>query len=210
MQVARCFPKYHLEFGLTESDDDDDLFEEFPDRPIRDLTRLRKHIQETWRSRPNPYTEKQYIIWKPQFPMDKTNYALSMYQSKFYQNRCFCQMCKSLTPYRYIERNDIERNPAFAWEQMYLNLCLNCSKDYKLLRNNEVIWQQFLSNIMKINPMTDGSFEVPIGSSSKSITFTATHLAEVQEIFKNEGWGANAPKRKPILGQSERDDMLPL
>ena len=115
-------------------------------------------------------------------------------------------MCKSLTPYRYIERNDIERNPAFAWEQMYLNLCLNCSKDYKLLRNNEVIWQQFLSNIMKINPMTDGSFEVPIGSSSKSITFTATHLAEVQEIFKNEGWGPNAPKRKPILGQSERDE----
>ncbi len=198
--------KYHLEFGLTGSDDDDDLYEEFPERPIRDLTRLRKHIQETWRSRPNPYTEKQYIIWKPQFPIDKTNYTLSMYQSKSYQNRCFCQMCKRLKPYCYIERNEIERNPAYAWEQMYLNLCLNCSKDYKLLRNNKVIWQQFLSKIMKINPMTDGSFEVPIGSSSKSITFTATHLAEVQEIFKNEGWGANAPKRKPILGQSERDE----
>lgn len=196
--------KYRLEFGLTGSNDDDDLFEEFPERPVRDLTRLKKNIHDTWCSSPNPYTEKRYIVWKPKFSMDKTNYALNMYQSTFNQNKCFCQMCKRLTPHRYIERNDIERNPAYAWKQMYLNLCLNCSKDYKLLRNNEVIWQQFLSNIMRINPMTDGVFEVPIGGAS--ITFTATHLAEVQEIFKTEGWGDKAPKRKPILGKSEKDE----
>lgn len=49
--------------------------------------------------------------------------------------------------------------------------------------------------------------EIPIASST--ITFTGTHLAEIQEIFNFQGWGENAPKRNPILGNSdggEEDD----
>ncbi len=41
----------------------------------------------------------------------------------------------------------------------------------------------------------------------ETITFTATHLAEIQEIFKNQGWGAKAPKRKPVLGNSVDNEV---
>ena len=113
-------------------------------------------------------------------------------------------MCRKRTPLRYIERNDIEKNPAYAWEQMYLSLCLQCSKDYILLRNNNVIWKQFIDCIMNVDVLADSVFEIPIGG--KTVTFTATHLAEIQEIFKNEGWGDKAPKRKPIKGKSIDDE----
>ena len=94
-------------------------------------------------------------------------------------------------------------DPAYAWEQMYLNLCLTCSKDYTLLRNNDAIWQQFVENIIYADVLSGGNVDIPIGAGS--ITFTATHLAEIQEIFKNEGWGSNAPRRNPIMGTSEEN-----
>lgn len=196
--------KYHLEFGIVDRDEGDDPYEEFPERPVQNFTRLKKHIADKWKSHRNPYIEKKFIVWKPKYAMDKANYSFSMYQSTFNPNKCFCQMCKKPVSSRYIERNDIEKNPAYAWEQMYLNLCLNCSKDYKLLRNNEIIWQQFVKSIMGANPLKDGAVEIPIGG--ESVTFTATHLAEVQEIFRNEGWGDKTPKRKPVLGNSDGNE----
>ena len=51
---------------------------------------------------------------------------------------------------------------------------------------------------------SEGSIDVPIGTGS--ITFTATHLAEVQEIFRNEGWGDSAPRRIPTKGSSIEDE----
>ena len=73
-----------------------------------------------------------------------------------------------------------------------------------LLKNNDTIWQQFVQSIMRANPLNEGSVEIKIGG--ESVTFTATHLAEVQEIFRNESWGGKAPKRKPVLGKTEDDE----
>lgn len=196
--------KYNLEFAENSNERSDDPYEEFPERPVNNASRLKMHIANAWQKRRNPYVEKQYIVWKPEISMDKDKYSFSMYQSVFNKSKCFCQMCKRLTPKRYIERNDIEKNPVYAWEQMHLNLCLNCSKDYKLLRNNEAVWRRFVKEIMAANVMHVGAIEIPIGEGS--VTFTATHLAEIQEIFKNEGWGENAPRRKPILGRSVNDE----
>ena len=151
----------------------------------------------------NPYVEKQYIQWKPKYALDKKNYAYSMYQSMFSENRCFCQMCRQKVHKKYIERNDIEKAPAYAWNQMYLNLCLTCSKDYISMRYNDIVWGEFINAIMAVKPSTAGKFEVPIGNST--ITFTATHIAEVQEILKTQGWGKKAPKRVPKLGKSIED-----
>ena len=86
-----------------------------------------------------------------------------------------------------------------------MNLCLTCSKDYKLLRGNDVIWQQFVNGIMKADALSCGAVEIPIGGAS--IAFTATHIAEVQEIFRSEGWGEKAPVRKPIKGNSVDDEV---
>ena len=84
-------------------------------------------------------------------------------------------------------------------------ISITCSKDYILLRHNDILWQSFINQIMAVNPLSAGSFEIPIGALS--VTFTATHLAEIQEIFKNQGWGAKAPKRKAVLGNSVDDEV---
>ena len=193
-----------MEFGVGGEDDDEDPYEEFPEKPVKDIKRLRKHIRDKWTNNRNPYIERTYIQWKPKYPLTKSEYTLSMYKSIYNEKKCFCQMCRRVFPTRYIERNDIERNPVYAWDQMYLNLCLNCSKDYILLRYNDVIWQQFIDNIMAADIRSEGSIDVPIGTGS--ITFTATHLAEVQEIFRNEGWGDSAPRRIPTKGSSIEDE----
>ena len=87
---------------------------------------------------------------------------------------------------------------------MYLSLCLRCSKDYILLRNNEVVWRKFIDEIMSADAAEDGAIDISI--DDRTISFTATHLAEIQEIFKTQGWGKNAPKREPKLGRSEGNE----
>ncbi|MDO4840026.1 MAG: hypothetical protein Q3990_05060, partial [Desulfovibrionaceae bacterium] len=98
------------------------------------------------------------------------------------EDKHFCQMCQKKTSSRYIERNNIERKPQFAWEQMYLCLCLKCSKDYILLRNDDTISEEFIRHIEYADVMESGVVEIPIGD--RTIKFTATHLAEIQEILK--------------------------
>lgn len=93
-----------------------------------------------------------------------------------------------------------DETPVYTWNQMYLNLCLTCSKDYIYRRNNDIVWKKFITALMKATPNSIGKVEIPL--EDKSITFTATHLAEVQEIFKAQGWGRKAPERKPKLGKS--------
>lgn len=193
--------KYQLEFGA--GGDDDNVYEEFPELTIKNISSLKSHIQSLWKNSKNPYVEKQYIQWKPKYPLDKKNYAYGMYQSMFSENHCFCQMCKKKVHKKYIERNDIEKAPAYAWNQMYLNLCLNCSKDYIYMRNNDVIWKEFVSSIMNMKISNAGKCEIPMGD--KTITFTDMHLAEVQEILRTQGWGNKAPKRFPKLGNSVED-----
>lgn len=157
--------------------------EEFPGRAVKDIKRLHEHIIKEWVERPNPIIEKQVIQKKPKYPLNNANYALSMYESSQNKDMCFCQMCKKITNIRYVERNNVEKEPEFAWDQMYLNLCLKCSKDYIYLRSNEVIWHQFISNIIEVDVLEDENFEISI--SDTTISFTATHLAEIQEIYRN-------------------------
>ena len=193
--------KYRLGFAVTE-ETDDDPDETFPSRRVKDPERLKTSIRKLWRQ-PNPYVEKRYIRWTPKAPVAQQNYTDSMYKSRS-SEMSFCQMCKKKYPKRYTERNSIEKLPAFAWAQMHLNLCLNCSKDYILRRNNDVLWNKFITAILSANPLGRGTVDIPIGD--KTVTFTATHLAEVREILRTEGWGKNAPQRKPELGTSPEDE----
>ena len=195
--------QYNLEFGIDNFEDEDDYYEEFPELSVKNMSSLHKHIKTLWKSSKNPYVEKQLIQWKPKLSLNKEDYAYSMYQSRLNKTKCFCQMCRQKISKKYIEHNNIEKTPAYAWNQMHLNLCLNCSKDYTYMRNNNVIWNSFIDAIMEVDPESAGKIEIPIGD--KSITFTATHIAEVQEIFKTQGWGEKAPKRVPKLGYSEED-----
>ena len=100
------------------------------------------------------------------------------------ERNCFCQMCQEIVPKIYIEKNNVQKNPKYGWEQMYLSLCLKCSKDFILLRNIDSVWDNFIARILTQNVENAENVEIPIGD--KRITFTATHLAEIQTILQLE------------------------
>lgn len=178
--------KYNLEWAIeTEDPDDDDDYEEFPERPVTNPGRLKSHVLEQC-SNPNPYIDivREVTDHKPQRTFDPAPYTSSMYRSAYSEDKHFCQMCQKKTSSRYIERNNIEKKPKYAWEQLYLCLCLKCSKDYVYLRNNDTIWKEFIRQIRYADVMESGVIEIPIGD--RTITFTATHLAEIQEILKEQ------------------------
>ena len=66
----------------------------------------------------------------------------------------------------------------------YLSLCLNCSKDYVYLRNNPTVWKNFIAEILSVDITNQSTIEIEI--ADRTIAFTATHLAEIQEIFRLE------------------------
>ena len=93
-------------------------------------------------------------------------------------------MCQEIVSKIYIEKNNVQKNPKYGWEQMYLSLCLRCSKDFILLRNIDSVWDNFIARILTQNVENVENVEIPIGD--KRITFTATHLAEIQTILQLE------------------------
>jgi hypothetical protein len=175
--------KYNLEYLVDISDDDDD-YEDFPGRAVNNLQKLRKHVRDQFRTNPNPYVEKQQTVHVPKNPVNKVTYTTAMYASENNSQKCFCQMCQKIVPKTHIERNDVQKNPEYGWDQMYLNLCLNCSKDYILLRNNNSVWDKFTKNILASDVEDEETVYVSIGN--KELAFTAIHLAEIQTILKLE------------------------
>ena len=175
--------KYNLQWLVqtAESNDDDDFDEDFPTRKVADIKKLKKHVRDQFKYSPNPYVMKTREVREPQSAVNKEAYTTSMYQSRYNENKCFCQMCKRLVSKTYIERNDVQKEPKYGWSQMYLSLCLTCSKDYVLLRNNHNVWSHFIEDIAAADLEDVGAVDIEIGD--RTITFTATHLAEIQEIL---------------------------
>lgn len=103
-----------------------------------------------------------------------------------YQNakgdKCFCQMCRRLKEKRYIEVNNLELNPKYYWAEMRIALCLECSKRFKDDRSNSSFYSRFLDAVKAANPFSNEP--VTIDCLNDQITFTQTHLAEIQQIFR--------------------------
>lgn len=175
--------KYNLQYLVNVSDEDEE-YEDFPGRVVLNLQKLKKIVRKQYETNPNPYVEKQQIVHIPKYPVNKEAYTIAMYGSEYNSKKCFCQMCQKLVPKTYIERNDVQKSPKYAWEQMYLSLCLNCSKDYILLRNNSEVWKKFIGNILNEDIEDEETVRIPIGN--KELAFTAIHLAEIQAIFELE------------------------
>ena len=174
--------KFNLQYLISTSDDDE--YEDFPGREVTNLQKLRKHVRDMFNKSPNPYVEKKRVVREPQSPVNKEAYTTDMYGSEYSEHKCFCQMCQKIVPKTHIERNDVQKQPKYGWDQMYLSLCLNCSKDYILLRNNNAVWEKFITNILEANVEDEETIWVPIGN--KELAFTAVHLAEIQAIFELE------------------------
>lgn len=137
--------KYNLQWCIVD-DSDNDEDEDFPGKSVVNLQRLKEQIHSQFQSNPNPIEEEQITVRKPKYSIDeeKRNYTNAMYPSEVNVHKYFCQMCGNRFLEKYIERNGVQKNPQYGWKQMYLSLCLECSKDYTLLRNNDTVWEPFI------------------------------------------------------------------
>ena len=63
--------------------------------------------------------------------------------------------------------------------EVYLSL-----KDYILLRNNNAVWEKFITSILETD--VEGEETVWVSIGNKELAFTAIHLAEIQAIFELE------------------------
>ncbi len=152
---------------------------DFPRHPVKDLDRLRKHIQQM---KFNKYQHIQRTRTEriPTFPFDDKSYTMQEY--KLDQGYQVCQMCGNANLRKYFEAITIEYEPEYAWEQMQLCLCLHCSKDYTLLRNNREIRGDFIKALANIE--LGNNEPVVVSLANKDVRFTATHIAELREIIK--------------------------
>ncbi len=175
--------KFNLQYYKEKSRQDADLYDEdFPGRVVKDIKRLRRHVADQFKNSPNPYVEHRRTVREPQNKVNTETYTTSMYASKNNEGKCFCQMCKRMVDMRYIERNDVQKKPTYGWEQMYLSLCLTCSKDYILLRNNKAVWEHFAQSIKEAKIEGEEIVEIEIGGE-QTISFTGIHIAEIQAIL---------------------------
>lgn len=177
--------KFNLQFLVGTMDDkEDDYDEDFPGKRVTDIKRLKNHIEVMFINYPNPYVYKKRIVREPYSKVNNHVYTTAMYGSQYNKKKCFCQMCRMRVKKTYIERNTIQKKPKYGWNQMYLCLCLTCSKDFVYLRNNSIVWKNFINDILSVDVTNKSTVE--IGIADRAIAFTATHLAEIQEIFRLE------------------------
>ena len=92
-------------------------------------------------------------------------------------------MCGRRKSRNLIEVNNLQRMLQIYFPQMRVALCLECSKIFEALRNNGKVRNTYLDTIRSIKIGSEGKINIPIGIDER-ITFTAKHLAEIQEILK--------------------------
>lgn len=178
--------KFNIEYLQITNQEIQQPDEDFPAREAPDLGRLKEKIKKEFKNNPNPYLPKEYTRWEPKNnPVDKGSYSKIMYGSSKHSRCSFCQMCGKPVSQTYIDYRTILLNPKYYWEQMQLNLCLKCSKDYILLRKEYSYYNEFIQNIRNADVESDDTVAISIGD--KEITFTSAHLAEVQAILKIDG-----------------------
>ena len=189
--------EYGLEYiTMQSSQDDDDL--EFPENPVSNMERLRKHIQ-TLLNHPIKIVARkvELTVHKAidssggEFGLDDRTVreqTLKKYTPDGVYGRCFCQMCRKVKPYEWMEVNNIIAAPRYFFPQTRVALCLECSKKFEAMRSANAPKgkrgrEDPFAAALKAARIVGGCVDVAIGK--ESIRFTATHLAEIQEILRS-------------------------
>lgn len=165
----------------------------FPDKPVRDKAQLIRHMKKVMNNPVTIFTAKvERSVLKGRRTDGATfelsgsearNNTLQIYTPEGARNIAFCQMCLRPKRYMLMEVNNLELKPKFYFPQTRVALCLECSKLFEALRDNPKIREEYIKAICSADVSSAGKIEIPVGHEN-SLTFTATHLAEVQEILK--------------------------
>ncbi len=189
--------KYDLEFAdksqYVREDGYEEEDEEFPHDGC-DINRIKSSIERQWADR-NPYVSTQVIEWNPKVNIlkERDEYSRSMYWNS-YRTKLFCQRCEKTFSEGFIKREEIEKEPKYAWKQMWLTLCLYCAKEFETFKKSDQNMKVWINNLLKNARYAYGNAEVDFEDTT--IKFTKTHLEEVKAILKIEGYPNSQEKRK--------------
>lgn len=185
---------YDLDYLFYGSYDISSYSLDFPSEQVGNREVLAAHIRKLWNTPVKIITVDEMCKVQKIETHDGKLYSydrsysrkimLNTYSPEGRNDLCFCQMCRTPKSKGYIEVNSIKSSPKYFFSQLRIALCLECSKRFESLRHKEFIEKQFLKNIMEYVISNESTIEIPIGSND-TITFTAKHLAEIQEILKH-------------------------
>ena len=181
--------RYHL--GALQKQEYFTEPDEFPNEPIRNLNALQNSINNAPLQRIIK-EERTRIVDCIQQENGTTelfdkNYARREILRRYTpigKNYCICQMCLKGKPNHLMEVNNLQSKPKFYWPEMRLALCLECSKNFEVLRSDVTWSHKFEQAILAVNCSIPSPAEVPIGNST--ITFTQMHLAQIQMILRKK------------------------
>jgi len=111
---------------------------------------------------------------------------LANYEAMENRDFCFCQMCRKAKRKAYIEVTCIQQEPSLFLPQIYLSLCLECSKRFQGLRATKKsnFSRELFSKITNARITGSGTVTVDMEDSfDLSLSFTETHLAEIQAVL---------------------------
>ena len=185
--------EYDLEYiGMGHANDSYTEYS-FPEKPVRDRAQLIQHIKSALKNPVTIFTEKvQRSVMKGRrsngavFDLSGTdirNNTLQIYTPEGAKKIAFCQMCLRPKPWMLMEVNNLELKPRYYFPQTRVALCLECSKRFEALREKDNIREAYLKVIQNAATAGVGKVEIPVGHED-TLTFTAIHLAEVQELLK--------------------------
>lgn len=175
--------------SLSEYNDVNVTDYDFPEDPVTDRQAITRHISKMWETPVNIIKEEvTRVVDKIQYNGKKSEInsgELRLKTMKRYspdEGVCFCQMCLTPKSVNFIEVNNIQVKPKYYWAELRISLCLECSKKFEAMRANESFYRRFLEALKCADVFEDDSIEVEI--ANESITFTPTHLAEIQDILR--------------------------
>lgn len=131
--------------------------------------------------------QEQFVIYKDgsEGPLNnQKRREAAIHRYSYGPNHCVCQMCLEAKKNELIEVNNIQKNPKYYWIECGLSLCLNCSKQFELLRDKKTVYQRFLEGIKNADVYVDKPIKIHI--ANEEITFNQIHLTEIQAILKYE------------------------
>ena len=155
----------------------------FPINPIIDINRLKNHIRKVYSDGiPVAYEERMRRVRISQIPAEARQFASNEYSDIENPNFHFCQMCGKRISHFAIAQ--LEREPKRELSEMYLSLCYECAYDFRDLRGNgDPKYLGFIEGIKKFDLNQKYEEPIQIGLGDGTVRFTATHLAEIKEVF---------------------------
>lgn len=164
-------------FNPSEWEDD-----EFPERKVNNPEYLIRHVKEQFFcADPKTYQKVwQQICVSKNTKADRA-YAIGMYTNS--RNMPVCQMCKKTAHYPEVCQI---ANYGIEMSQLNICLCRECAAKYYTFRdvNKNVFKENMKDKILRIDTYhLVPEYQIELDSNT-SISFTQTHIVEIQEIFK--------------------------